>query len=248
MKDKRGAGRAKSGGVNVTGRGDRRVGKSAKAGAAGRGDERVQGKSVRVGAAGRGGRDELVSSQGAGWRSQSKEFSEKPYAYDYATLHDLIELSREAADALIVVLDHITDVGNFGAIVRSAEVVGALGLVIPKNRSVSVNDAVYRTSAGAIDHIRVAREANIADSLHKLKDAGFWVGAASEHASLDVWSAPLQGKLVIVMGAEDQGISRLVRSVCDFEFRLPQRGVTQSLNVAQAATAIMYEWLRRQWS
>jgi 23S rRNA (guanosine2251-2'-O)-methyltransferase len=179
------------------------------------------------------------------WRQQSKLFDDAPYSYEYASLFDLIALARGKANALIIALDHITDVGNFGAVVRSAEAVGATGIIIPKKRSVAVNDAVYRTSAGAIDYLKVAREANIVESLRRLKEEDFWIGGASEHAEQDIWQSPLEGRLVIVMGAEDDGLSRLVRETCDFQFKLPQRGFTQSLNVAQAATAIMYEWLRR---
>lgn len=179
------------------------------------------------------------------WREQSLEFNDAPYTYDYATIFDLIDLSRGKKDALIVVLDHITDVGNLGAIIRSAEVVGAMGVLIPKKRAAQVNSAVYRTSAGAVEYIKVAREANIASSLERLKEEDFWVGAACADAQTTLWDAPLEGRLVVVMGAEDTGISRLVRETCDFEFKLPQRGFTQSLNVAQSFTAIAYEWLRR---
>jgi len=179
------------------------------------------------------------------WREQSLEFEDAPYAYDYATLYDLIEAARGKKDALIVALDHITDVGNLGAIIRSAEVVGATGVIIPKKRAAQVNSTVYRTSAGAVEYLKVAQEANIAQSLKRLKDEGFWVGGASATAHTTIWNAPIEGRLVIVMGAEDTGVSRLVRETCDFEFKLPQRGFTQSLNVAQCFTAIAYEWLRR---
>ncbi|MDR2036069.1 MAG: 23S rRNA (guanosine(2251)-2'-O)-methyltransferase RlmB [Coriobacteriales bacterium] len=179
------------------------------------------------------------------WREQSLEFGDAPYVYEYASLYDLIELARGKKDALIIALDHITDVGNLGAIIRSAEVVGATGVIIPKKRAAQVNNTVYRTSAGAVEYLKVAQEANISASLKRLKDEGFWVGAASAEAPTSLWNAPIEGRLVVVMGAEDSGISRLVRETCDFEFKLPQRGFTQSLNVAQACTAIAYEWLRR---
>jgi 23S rRNA (guanosine2251-2'-O)-methyltransferase len=179
------------------------------------------------------------------WRQSSKQFESTPYHYRYASLADLLKIAKGKESALIVVLDHITDVGNLGAVIRSAEVVGACGLVIPKRRAASVNEAVFRTSAGAVEHIMIAQEANIADTIRRLQDNQFWVGAATEHARQDIWSAPLEGRFALVMGSEDEGISRLVRQSCDFEFCLPVCGVTQSLNVAQAATAIMYEWLRR---
>ncbi|MDR3136181.1 MAG: RNA methyltransferase [Coriobacteriales bacterium] len=181
------------------------------------------------------------------WRSQSQEHDETPYHYQYATLFDLIGLARGKEEALVVVLDHLTDVGNLGAIIRSAEIVGATGLLIPNRRAAHVNSTVFRTSAGAVEYLRVAREANIAASLRRLKDEGFWVGAAtSDQTAQNLWSAPLTGRLAVVMGAEDKGISRLVHECCDFDFRLPQRGFTPSLNVAQAFSVIAYEWLRRQ--
>ncbi|MCL2136449.1 MAG: 23S rRNA (guanosine(2251)-2'-O)-methyltransferase RlmB [Coriobacteriia bacterium] len=178
------------------------------------------------------------------WRAQSKNINDA-YQYQYATLFDLVASSRNKKNALIVALDHITDVGNFGAIIRSAEVVGATGVLIPNKRAAQVNETVYRTSAGAIEYIRVARETNIHHAVRQLKEEGFWIAGATEHASMDVWSAPLEGRIVLVLGSEDKGLSRLVREQCDFEFKLPQYGFTQSLNVAQAATAIMYEWRRR---
>ena len=179
------------------------------------------------------------------WREKSDGFADAPYNYQYATLFDLIELSRGKQQALIVALDHITDAGNMGAVLRSAEVVGATGVLIPNKRAAPVNDAVYRTSAGAVDYLKVAREPNIVAALKRLKDEGFWIAGATEYARQDIWQAPLEGRLVLVMGAEDTGLSRLVRETCDFEVKLPQRGQTQSLNVAQAFTAIAYEWLRR---
>jgi len=179
------------------------------------------------------------------WREKAKKLEGAPYSYRYAELHELIDETKGMDPALLVAIDHITDVGNFGAIVRSAEVVGASGIIIPKRRSVTVNEAVFRTSAGAIEYMRVAAVANIAESLKRLQQVGFWAGAATEHAETDIWDAPLSGRLVLVLGSEEDGVSRLVRQTCDFEFKLPQQGFTQSLNVAQAATAIMYEWLRR---
>jgi 23S rRNA (guanosine2251-2'-O)-methyltransferase len=181
------------------------------------------------------------------WRERTRSFEEQGgfHGYEYATLHDLIQAARGKKQALIVALDHITDVGNFGAIIRSAEVVGALGVLIPSKRAAGVNEGVYKTSAGAVEHIKVAREANLATALKKLQDEGFWVGGATEHAQQTVWEAPLEGRVVVVMGAEDTGLARLTREVCDFEFKLPQEGVTASLNVAQAFTAIAYEYLRR---
>ncbi len=164
--------------------------------------------------------------------------------FEYAALGDVIAAAGEGP-ALVVVLDHVTDQGNFGAIVRSAEVVGAAGVVVAKARCASVGVGAYKTSAGAVMHIPIAQVPNLARALDELKDAGFWACAATEHADEDVWHAPMGGRLALVMGSEGEGISRLVAERCDFACRLPQRGRVESLNVAQATTVLCYEWLRR---
>lgn len=182
---------------------------------------------------------DAVSSHGA---HQGIVLETKPFSY--ASLADIIARAGER-DALVVVLDHVTDEGNLGAIIRSAEVVGASGVVIPKARAASVGVGAFKTSAGAVLHLPIAQVANLASALDELKEAGFWAAGATEHAEQDVWHAPIGGRLALVMGSEDAGISKLVREHCDFECKLPQRGRIESLNVAQAATALCYEWLRR---
>lgn len=164
-------------------------------------------------------------------------------AFPYVDLADVIAAAG-VGPALVVVLDHVTDAGNFGAIVRSAEVVGAAGVVIANKRAAEVTVATYKTSAGAVMHLPIARVPNIARALEQLKAAGFWTVGASEHAEGSCWDAPLTGRIALVMGSEGDGISRLVLETCDDLTKLPQRGATESLNVAQAATALCYEWLR----
>ena len=182
-------------------------------------------------------------------------------AFPYAELADIVAAADASAvsapsapatdgsavPALVVVLDHVTDEGNFGAIVRSAEVVGAAGVVIPAKRAAAVGVGAFKTSAGAVMHLPIAQVPNIARALDELKEAGFWVAGASEHAEQVCWDAPMAGRLALVMGSEGDGLSRLVRERCDFLVKLPQRGRTESLNVAQASTVLMYEWLRRTW-
>ncbi len=164
-------------------------------------------------------------------------------AFPYVDLADVIAAAG-VGPALVVVLDHVTDAGNFGAIIRSAEVVGAAGVVIANKRAAEVTVATYKTSAGAVMHLPIARVPNIARALEQLKAAGFWTVGASEHAEGSCWDAPLTGRIALVMGSEGDGISRLVLETCDDLTKLPQRGATESLNVAQAATALCYEWLR----
>ncbi len=167
-----------------------------------------------------------------------------PYAY--ASLHDIIR-NAGSEHALVVVLDHITDEGNFGAIVRSCEVLGAAGVVIPKTRAAGVGLGAYKSSAGAVFHIPIAQVANIATALDKLKDAGFWAVGTSAHASSVAWEAHLDGRIALVMGSEDKGISRLVLEHCDETCSIPQRGRIDSLNVAQATSVLAFEWQRQTW-
>ena len=167
-------------------------------------------------------------------------------AFPYADLADIIACAQDGP-ALIVVLDHVTDDGNFGAIVRSAEVVGAAGVVVANKRAAGVTVGSYKTSAGAVMHLPIAQVPNIARAIDDLKEAGFWVAGASEHAQDVCWGSPLQGRVALVMGSEGDGISRLVLEKCDFLTKLPQLGATESLNVAQAATALCFEWLRRNY-
>lgn len=164
--------------------------------------------------------------------------------FPYADIANIIARAGEGP-ALVVVLDHVTDDGNFGAIVRSAEVVGAAGVIIANKRAAGVTVGSYKTSAGAVVHLPVAQVPNIARALDELKAAGFWVGGASEHADGVCWDAPFEGRVALVMGSEGDGISRLVLEKCDFLTKLPQLGQTESLNVAQATTALCFEWLRR---
>ena len=167
--------------------------------------------------------------------------------FTYVRIADMLR-SAEAdhpSASLIVVLDHITDAGNLGAIARSAESVGATGLIIPNKRTAQVTAATYKGSAGAIAYLPVAQVSNLPSALDRLKEEGYWVAACTEQTDELIWDANLSGKIVLVMGNEHEGISRLMLEHCDFRVKLPQMGAISSLNVAQAATACMYEWLRQ---
>ena len=166
----------------------------------------------------------------------------QPFAY--ADLSEIIQRVG-SENALVVVLDHVTDEGNFGAIVRSAEVVGAAGVVIANARAARVGVGAYKTSAGAVLHLPIAQVSNLPRALEELKAAGFWTCGSTEHATQSVWEAPMGGRLALVMGSEGSGISRLMLEKCDFTCKLPQFGQVESLNVAQATTVMCYEWLRR---
>lgn len=165
--------------------------------------------------------------------------------YSYVGIQQLVEAARGQANALIVACDHITDAGNFGAMLRTADVVGACGALITPDRQAQVTTATYKTSAGAVMHLPIAREANLAAGLRRLKDEGFWVVGASEHAHDVAWDAPLSGRIVLVMGSESRGLAELTRATCDMLVCLPQAGHVASLNVAQATSVLCYEWMRQ---
>ncbi len=165
--------------------------------------------------------------------------------FEFTPLEQVIAATADSTRALVVALDHVTDPGNLGAIVRTAEVAGAAGVVVPERRSAAITPAAYKSAAGAFAHLPVVQETNLVRALGKLKDAGFWVAGADGHAEQLAWDAPLEGKLVLVLGAEGAGLSRLAREACDFLVKLPQAGHVDSLNVAQAGAVLMYEWVRR---
>lgn len=167
-----------------------------------------------------------------------------------ADAHELVtntdnQTAAHKQASLVVLLDHVVDEGNFGAIVRSAEVVGASCVIIANARCASVGVGAYKTSAGAVLHMPIVQVVNLARAIDELKGHGFWVIGASEHAQQTVWNAPFAGNVCLVMGSEENGISSLVQKKCDFICKLPQRGRIESLNVAQAATVMCYEWMRQ---
>lgn len=165
--------------------------------------------------------------------------------YRFTPIGEVLDRVRDKERSLVIALDHVTDPHNLGAIARTAEVVGADAVLITKRRSAPVTAAAYKASAGALAHIDVVQEPNLVRAIEAFKDRGFWVAGASERGAQDVWQAPLEGKIVLVMGSEGSGLARLTLETCDFLVRLPQAGRVGSLNVAQATTAIAYEWLRR---
>lgn len=163
----------------------------------------------------------------------------------YADLAEVLRVTTGRARSLIVVLDHVTDPGNLGAVIRSVEVAGGDAVLIPKDRAASVGPVAHKASAGATAHLPVVQVGNVARALGDLKDAGYWVAGADERGEQDLWRAPLNGRLVLVLGAEGSGLARLTRERCDFLVRIPVAGRVTSLNVAQAATVLAFEWVRQ---
>ncbi len=165
--------------------------------------------------------------------------------FEYVTLDEAIA-ARTPRQSLFVVLDHITDPHNAGAIIRSAECAGATAVVIPERRAAGVNATVRKAAAGATAHVPVARVANIAGALRTMKKAGIWAaGADASPGAVEYTQADLKGDLALVIGAEGEGISQVVRKECDFLVRIPLFGALESLNASVAAGILLFE-ARRQ--
>jgi len=151
-----------------------------------------------------------------------------------------------AEDAVVVALDQVQDTRNLGAICRSAEAAGAAGVVIPSRRSAAITPAACKASAGAVEHLPVARVTNLADWLAAAKDAGAWIYGAEAGAPAPHTRADLTGRMVLVLGGEGKGLRRRVAQSCDLLVSIPVRGRVASLNVSAAASVLLFEALRQR--
>jgi len=168
-------------------------------------------------------------------------------AYDYLELHDAIARAKAASDrAVIVAVDGITDPHNLGAIARTAEALGAKGLVIPQRRAVGVTSTVAKVAAGAIEHLDIARVGNLVQALETLKAEGFWIHGLAAAGNEALEKADLTGPIVLVIGAEGDGLSLLVQKTCDVLLSIPMTGHTPSLNASVAAGMALYEISRQR--
>jgi 23S rRNA (guanosine2251-2'-O)-methyltransferase len=169
-------------------------------------------------------------------------------AYDYAHPSELVELAHDAAEVpLIVALDGVTDPRNLGAIARSATAFGAHGLLIPSRRSAGVTGGAWKTSAGTLANLRVARAANLTAALREYREAGLFVIGLDGEGRVDIGDVELLGEpLVVVVGSEGKGLSRLVREHCDVVTRIPMRAAAESLNAGVAAGVTLYEVARHR--
>lgn len=166
--------------------------------------------------------------------------------FDYITLEEAIALPRRGP-ALFVLLDHVTDPHNVGAIIRTTEAAGGTALVLPERRSAGINATVRKAAAGATAHLPIARVANISQAIRTLKKAGIWVaGAALGDGAQPLGQADFARDLAIVIGAEGQGIAPLVGRECDYRVSIPMLGKTASLNASVAAAILLYEAVRQR--
>ena len=158
--------------------------------------------------------------------------------YDYSTLDEI-----EKED-VIIMLDHIEDPHNFGAIIRTVESAGFKSIIIPKDRSVEVNQTVMKTSVGTIENVKIAKVSNLVNTIKELKEKGYWVIGTDMNGE-DYKTIDYTGKIVIIIGNEGKGMSRLVKENCDFIASIPMRGEVNSLNASVAAALIIYEAVRK---
>ncbi|MDE2480957.1 MAG: 23S rRNA (guanosine(2251)-2'-O)-methyltransferase RlmB [bacterium] len=166
--------------------------------------------------------------------------------FEYAQLHDVIG-QRRGKHAFIVILDHLTDPHNVGAIIRTAECAGADAVILPERRSAGVNATVRKAAAGAAEHLPIVRIGNVNEAIRTLKKAGVWVaGADAGEGSVLMYEADFDRDLALVIGAEGAGLAPLVARECDYLVRVPMPGITESLNASVAAGVLMYEVLRQR--
>lgn len=167
-------------------------------------------------------------------------------AHEYCEIEDILQNAKDKNEPpFIIILDEITDPYNLGAIIRTADLSGAHGVIIPKRRAVGLTAIVSKTSAGAIEHVPVARVNNVSKEIKKLKKEGIWV-ACADMKGTTYFSADLKGPIAIVVGNEGHGVSRLVKEYCDFSVKIPMYGNIDSLNASVAASLVMYEVVRQR--
>ncbi len=167
-------------------------------------------------------------------------------AYEYAELEDIFDKAKEKGeDPFIVILDNIEDPHNLGAIIRTANLAGAHGVIIPKNRAVGLTATVARTSAGALNFTPVVKVTNISKTIQELKERGLWFVCA-DMGGTEMYKLNLKGPIGLVIGNEGDGVSRLVRENCDMIASIPMKGDIDSLNASVAAGVLAYEIVRQR--
>ena len=157
--------------------------------------------------------------------------------FSYANYKDFLDVEN----AKIVILDHIEDPHNLGAIIRTSEAAGITGIIIPKDRSVDVNSTVMKTSAGAVENIKIAKVTNLINVIHDLKESGFWIVGTAMAGSVDYRDIDYTGKIALVIGNEGKGVSKAVMEECDYLAKIPMYGKINSLNASVAAGIMIYE-------
>ena len=168
--------------------------------------------------------------------------------YQYAGLEAILSVAQASGEPpFLLLLDHIQDIHNIGPLLRTAESVGVHGVIMPADRAVGITAAVRKTSAGAVEHLKIAQVPNLVRAMQTLKQQGIWlIGLAKAESAEDFLSADLSGGVGIVVGSEGKGLSRLVRDRCDRLVQLPMRGQVDSLNASIAGSIVLYEVMRQR--
>lgn len=167
-------------------------------------------------------------------------------AYEYSQVEDMLELARERGeDPFLILLDNIEDPHNLGAIIRTANLAGAHGVVVPKRRAAGLTATVAKTSAGALNYTPVAKVTNLKKTMEELKEKGLWFVCADMDGE-QMYKLNLTGPIGLVVGSEGEGVSRLVRETCDFAAAIPMKGDIDSLNASVAAGVLAYEIVRQR--
>ena len=167
--------------------------------------------------------------------------------YEYVEIEDILKEAKDKnEDPFVVILDGIEDVHNLGAIIRTAETAGVHGIIIPKRRAASVNATVNKVSAGAVEHMKIARVNNLNETIKELKEAGLWICGTDMETKTYYYDQDLKGPLAIVIGSEGFGMSRLVKENCDFIVKIPMKGKITSLNASVSAGIVIYEAVKQR--
>ena len=169
--------------------------------------------------------------------------------FNYCEVEDILEYAKSKnEDVFILILDGIEDPHNLGSIIRTAETAGVHGIIIPKRRTVTVNSTVAKVSAGAVEHMKIARVTNISDAIEELKQAGLWICGTDINSEKYYYNQDLTGPLGIVIGNEGKGISEKVKKNCDFNVKIPMKGKVTSLNASVSTGIIVYEAVKQRIS
>ena len=167
--------------------------------------------------------------------------------FEYVEISDILQVAKERnEDPFVIVLDGIEDPHNLGSIIRTAETAGVHGVIIPKRRAASVTSTVNKASAGAVEHMKIARVTNISDAIEELKQAGLWVCGTAVDTNKYYYNQDLTGPLAIVIGNEGKGIGEKVKKNCDFLVKIPMKGKIQSLNASVSTGIVVYEAVKQR--
>ena len=167
--------------------------------------------------------------------------------FNYVEVEDILnEAKSKNEDPFVLILDGIEDPHNLGSIIRTAETAGVHGVIIPKRRAASVNATVSKSSAGAVEHVKIARVNNINETIKYLKEEGLWIWGTDGDAKDYYYNQNLKGPMAIVIGSEGFGMSRLVKENCDFLVKIPMKGKITSLNASVSAGIVVYEAVKQR--